>query len=65
MQIDRTLRSAAAAFAAAAVITASTGAVYAEESAAVVPETGNIGISAYLVPAAIAAVAVVAKKKTK
>lgn len=35
------------------------------EAVQALPETGNIGMTAYIVPAALAAVTVIAKKKNK
>lgn len=53
-------------FIAAAAMTFCAGgnSVYAEAAQAV-PETGNISIMAYVVPAALAAVTVIAKRKKK
>ncbi|MGN0692235.1 MAG: hypothetical protein ACI4K7_07805 [Oscillospiraceae bacterium] len=66
MKKEATAMQKAALFIAAAAMTLCMGgnAVYAE-AAQTVPETGNIGVTAYIVPAALAAVTVIAKKKNK
>ncbi|MDD7429251.1 MAG: hypothetical protein SOU50_00640 [Oscillospiraceae bacterium] len=51
--------------AAAAMTFCAGGNVVYAEAAQAVPETGNIGVTAYIVPVALAAVTVIAKKKNK
>lgn len=51
--------------AAAAMTFCAGGTEVCAQAAQAVPETGNISVTAYIVPAALAAVTVIAKKKNK
>ena len=59
------MQKAALFIAAAAMTLCAGGHTVFAETAQTVPETGNISVTAYIVPAALAAVTVIAKKKNK
>lgn len=64
MHIDRLLRIAAAVIISAAMLPMCAVNAYAAEEAQI-PETGNVSLGTYMVPAVLAAVTVAAKKRKK